>query len=392
MNTQPISCSGTLTGVVDGTLTFNSDINVPATAAFNFSGTGLINWGSGTLKGGGTLTNLGVFELSGAWVGNRVLSESTTLINANTIKMTSDQTVTMNGATINNLANATIDISFPGALASGTGTNIVNNLGMLKKSASTGTYTIGATVNNTGIIAANAGVLAFGSLNNAINGTVTGTAIVQLPAGANFTNNGIFAPGGNPGALTVVGNYQSTPTTRFNVELYGLTQGTQYDSMTVQSQADMGGILNIDLQFDPAINDQFTIVTSWTTLTSSLAPTATATFNGMTYTFDVAVVTNNKLVLTLTQKVLANDSFEMESQQIVMAPNPAQDHIKLRNDSKLKLTQANIIDINGRTIRSIDLQNLGNEFEIALDQIAAGQYFLKIHSASGSVVKRFTVK
>ncbi len=392
MNIQPINCSGTLTGVVDGTFTFNSDINVPVAATFNFSGNGLLNWGSGTIKGGGTLTNLGVFELSGAWVGNRFLSESTTLVNANTIKMTSDQTVTMNGATINNLANATIDIQLAGALASGTGTNIINNLGLLKKSASTGTYAIGATVNNTGNIEANAGVLKLDSLNNTLTGIVSGTSAIQLASGANFINNGTFAPGGNPGALTVVGNYSSTASTRLNVELYGLVPGTGYDSMTVQSQAEMAGTLNVDLYFDPAINDQFTVVTSWTTLTSSLPATVVANYNGMTYTFDVTVVTNNKLVLTLVQKVLANDAFAIESRQITMAPNPATTTIRLRNESQLTLNQATLLDLNGRTIRTVDLRNFGKEFEIALDHFAAGQYFIRLQSDQGNVTRKFSVE
>jgi len=392
MNTQPIICSGTLTGVVDGIFTFNSDINVPVAASFNFSGNGLINWGSGTIKGGGTLTNLGVFEFSGAWVGSRFLSESTTLVNANTLKMTSDQTVTMNGATINNLVNATIDISFPGALASGTGINIVNNIGLLKKSASTGTYTIGATVNNIGSIEANVGQLKLDSFNNTLTGTVSGTGAIQVASGTNFINNGTFAPGGDPGMLTVVGNYSSTANTRFNVELYGLVPGTGYDTMTVQSQADMAGILNVDLYFDPAINDQFTIATSWTTLTSSLPTTVVANYNGMSYTFNVNVVTNNKLVLTLVQKVLASDSFAIESKKITMAPNPATTTIRLRNESQLTLTQATLLDLNGRTIRRVDLTNFGKEFEIALDHFAAGQYFIRLQSDRGSMTRKFSVK
>ena len=221
---------------------------------------------------------------------------------------------------------------------------------------------------------------------------VSGTSTIQLASGANFTNNGTFAPGGNPGALTVVGNYSSTASTRLNVELYGLVPGTGYDSMTIQSQADMAGILNVDLYFDPAINDQFTIVTSWTTLTSTLPSTAVAYYNGMTYTFDVTVVTNNKLVLTLVQKVLANESFALESKQITLAPNPATTAIRLRNESQLTLTQATLLDLNGRTIRTVDLRNFGKEFEIALDHFAAGQYFIRLQSDQGSVTRKFSVE
>ncbi|MCF6131210.1 T9SS type A sorting domain-containing protein [Flavobacterium wongokense] len=390
-NDQTVTCSGTLTGVLDGNFNWISDINVPVAATFNFTGNGINNWAAGTIKGGGILTNEGIFEFSPGWVGNRFISESTTINNVNTIKVTSDQTVVMNGGTITNQAGATFDIQNPGALSAGTGTNIINNFGLLKKSASTGTYSIGATINNTGIIQADAGTLQLGSLNNTTNGIVKGTAYIQLPTAPNFTSDGIFAPGGEPGTLTIIGNYQSTANTRFNVQLYGLTQGTQYDTMLIQGNAAMAGTVVPELYFDPAIGSSFLIANTWGTITScNLATTATAIYNGQQYTFSVGCQDDNKVILTLTQKTLANEEFIPLERQIVLAPNPAKNFILITNNSNVLLNEALISDASGRIIQLFKLDN--NDNQIDLTGYSAGIYFMKVNSAEGSVVKRFIVE
>lgn len=392
-NYETVTCSGVLTGVVDGRINWVSDINVPVATTFNFSGNGMINWAAGAIKGGGTLTNLGILELSGGWVGNRFITESTTLLNANTIKVTSDQTVVMNGGTINNAVNATFDVQLSGVLAAGTGINTINNFGILKKSASTGTYNIGATVNNSGSIESSAGVLAFSVLNNTITGTVEGSGAIQVPTAANFTNNGIFAPGGEPGTLVLIGNYESTANTRLQVQLYGLTQGTQYDYMLIQSNAVLDGTIVPELYFDPAIGDSFTIASTWGTITScSLASTATANYGGQTYTFSVGCLDDNKVILTLTSKVLANENFIALDQQMVLAPNPATNFITLRNDGSISWNDAVITDCSGRIIKTIKLNNTQRDQEIRIDGFAAGHYFMKINSDDNSIVKRFIVQ
>lgn len=392
-NGLPITASGILTGVVEGGINWTSDIIIPVATTFNFTGNGTINWAAGSIKGGGTLTNLGTLELSGGWVGNRFLSESTTIINANTMLMTSDQTVTMNGGTINNLANATIDIRFPGALAAGTGTNILNNFGLLKKSASTGTYSIGATVNNTGIIESSVGMISFGNLNNTLTGTVRGIGTIQVASSGNFINDGIFTPGGEPGVLTIVGNYQSTANTRLQVQLYGLTQGTEYDAMTIQSNAVMAGTIVPELYFDPAIGATFVVANTWGTITScALGNTATADYGGQTYTFSVGCQDDNKVILTLTSKVLANENFTALDQQMVLAPNPATNFITLRNNSPISWNDVVITDCSGRIIKTIKLNNTQHDYEIRIDGFGAGQYFMKINSDDNSIVKRFIVR
>lgn len=388
-NSSPVTCSGTLTGVLNGNFNWTSDINVPVAASFNFTGSGLNNWAAGTIKGGGTLTNLGTLELSGGWVGDKFISESTTIVNVNTIKVTSDRTVTINGGTINNLAGATIDIQFPGALSAGTGTNVLNNSGLLVKRIVSGTYNIGTTVNNTGIIQVDSGLLAFGSLNNTITGTIKGIGYIQVN-GANFTNDGIVAPGGQPGILGVSGNYQSTANTRLQVQLYGLTQGTQYDFLYLQNNVAMAGIVVPELFFDPVIGTSFIVAQTPSTIAScSLAPTATTIYNGQQYTFSVGCQDDNKVILTLMQKTLASAEFSLEK-QIILAPNPARNFILIKNNSNVVLNNALISDASGRSIQSVKLDT--NDNQIDLSSYASGMYFMRVYSAEGSVVKRFIVE
>lgn len=60
--------------------------------------------------------------------------------------------------------------------------------------------------------------------------------------------------------------------------------------------------------------------------------------------------------------------------QITLAPNPV-------------LTHAQLIDLNGRIIRTVELEGVNQQ--IGLDDLAVGTYFLQIFSADASVTKRF---
>ena len=390
-NYAPVTCSGILTGLVEGGINWVSDVNVPIAATFNFTGNGSINWGAGTIKGGGTLTNSGILDISPAWVGNKFLSESTTLINTNSIRINTDTSITMNGCTITNLATGTIDIQSGGNIVAASGINVLNNNGLLKKSGSTGTYTIGGTTNNNGTIDANSGLLNFSSLNNALTGSVMGNSMLQVPTAGNFTNNGVFAPGGEPGVLSFVGDYKSTSNTRLQVQLYGLTSNSQYDSLSIQGNAVMAGTVVPELYFDPEIGNTFIVATTSGVISScDLANTAYAIYNGQQYAFSVSCQNDNKVVLTLTQKnTLSNESFASLEKQIVLSPNPAQNLIFIKNNGAVKVNQAVISDASGRIIQTIKL----TDDKINLYGYATGLYFMKLNSDEGkSIVKRFIVE
>lgn len=389
-----VTCSGILTGVLDGPIAWNGNVKVVAAnpATFNFTGTNSVTWNGGALNGGGVLTNQGKLLLTGAL--NKAMSV-TTLDNEGAMTLESTGDLYLTNATINNRASGVINLSSDGAAItySSSSQHFINNYGLFIKNVQNGSTTIEIDVNNYGLIDALLGTMVFsGVLNNTVSGTIKGVATIDLPVAADLTNDGTFAPGGTPGELTVIGNFESTASAKMAVELNGLTQTTQYDHMAIQGNAIFNGTVDVTLGFAASINDTFTIATTTGTITSFGMATTTATdYNGTTYTFSVSVTPDNRnLVLTLVQKVLANETFNALDAQITLAPNPAQDFIVLRNNSGLKLNQAQLIDLNGRIIRNEALEGVNQQ--IGLEDLAAGTYFLQIFSADASVTKRFIKK
>lgn len=69
-------------------------------------------------------------------------------------------------------------------------------------------------------------------------------------------------------------------------------------------------------------------------------------------------------------------------------PNPANNVITLNNISNNTVENISISDINGRTIRSIEVNNT-SDVEINISDLNSGIYFMNINSAEGKAVKKF---
>lgn len=391
---QTIACLGTLTGSINGELNWQGNVFVaPATTAvFNFTGSQPLKWNSGSLRGGGTLVNKSALTLTTAT--DKSIS-GTTLNNEGSLNIVSSGDLIFSNSTLNNLATGIMDFSADSGNfgISSSSMHVLNNAGLVKKSAGSGTTSLGVTINNSGVFDVQSGTFQMsGIYNNNATGITKGTGTIALPFGADFTNNGTFAPGGSPGKLTATGTFTSTVLTRLAVELNGLTQTTQYDHLAIQGSAVMNGVVAVTLGFAPNINDTFTIATTTGTITTfGMAATTATVYNGTNYIFNVTRTADNKnVVLTLAEKILSNEAIADIERKITLAPNPASAIITLRNDSGWHLNEAVIMDFSGRIINTIDLNAMQTDKEIALDQYASGQYFMKINSQSGSIVKRFT--
>lgn len=387
-----VSCSGILTGTLNGALNLSGTTLVAASATFNFTGTTGIQWENGTINGGGTLTNNSILNLTSG--SSKLINGLTTISNSGTMNMQDGGALYVNDGILHNAAGGVIDLrSDNGNITwSGTGSHIFNNFGLLKRSTTNGSVAVELTTVNSGTIDVQSGTLVFYSgvtFTNNVDGIVKGTGIIVPPTATNFINNGIFSPGGIPGTLTINGDFKSAPTSKLAVDVNGLVAGSGYDVLAIQGNANMGGSVPVTLGFAPNINDQFTIATTTGIITFGMTPTTTAVYEGMNYTFDVVNVGNNKIVLKVVQKILATENLLANDQKIVLAPNPANDVIVLRNDSGWNLTQASIFDLNGRIISTIDLKNRKKNYEIRLDGCASGVYIMKIISPEGTVVKRF---
>lgn len=79
-----------------------------------------------------------------------------------------------------------------------------------------------------------------------------------------FTNSAVVRPGDSPGILTIDGNYEQTALGSLEIEIGGLTAGTQHDRLVVNGNATLAGRLDLPLinAFTPSVNDEVTILTA----------------------------------------------------------------------------------------------------------------------------------
>ncbi len=91
------------------------------------------------------------------------------------------------------------------------------------------------------------------------NGIVKGTGTLTV---ANFSNPATVAPGDSPGSLTISGNYAQTSAGTLEIELGGVTAGTQYDVLNISGTASLNGTLNVTFtnSFVPVSSIDFIIL------------------------------------------------------------------------------------------------------------------------------------
>ncbi len=260
----------TLTG---GTLTGADPVTV----------SGLTTWTSGTMTGSGTTTLAGDTTISG--------NNTVTVSGGRTLNTTATTTVTLNPGSIQSGGAATrinnaglwLDQSgSSGAILSWNGflgpVSTFNNTGTYRKTSST-TSSVGIVFNSSGTVDIQGGSLAFsggytqtagetkldgGALSssttlNIQGGTLSGAGTVT----ANVSNGGLVSPGASPGILNITGTYTQTSTGALNIEIGGLTAGSQFDQVAISGLATLNGTLNISLinGFVPNPGDSFQIMT-----------------------------------------------------------------------------------------------------------------------------------
>jgi hypothetical protein len=186
-----------------------------------------------------------------------------------------------NGAVWNNLPGSVFDVQNDVKLNGYLG-GTFNNQGTFRKSAGSGTTTIGVSFTNQGTFAVRSGMvrfvgdytqtggdtlvsaaasLAVGGLVNILAGTLSGSGTVN----GNVRNAGQFSPGdaGVPGVLTINGNYTQTAHGTLNIEISGTTTaGTDYDQLVVTGQATLDDTLNVSLAngFTSNLDDRFQVL------------------------------------------------------------------------------------------------------------------------------------
>ena len=363
---------GTWSGINNGTFLLNGNNNVSIatdTITNEIAGNG-ISFTTGNLYGPGEFINKTIFTIDG--------NNTKYFIN---LKFSNSGTLNLGtGAGYNNmyLSNAVVTNETDGTLVSngiaissdGTASNMLNNKGLFKK---LGNYekSFSTPFTNNGTISAEVGTLTFTSIfNNQTSGIVKGYS-VKLPAAANLTNNGTFAPGMSPGTLTVQ-NFFKMDNGILEIDINGATANTQYDVLnyTGTTAPVLNGMIKVNLTYLPTVNTEYTVFNSPNVALSGTLPTSvTAYYDGYNYTFDVIKNTNN-IVLKYVSATLTTSETEKEFTKIY--PNPTSDFIYFKG--KENVTSATIFGLEGRLLSEQKLNS--NEGKVDLTNLKTGNYIL----------------
>lgn len=386
---SPTPLSGTIDGLVDGDLIWEALISVTTSATLNFTGNGNINSTQNTINGGGTLNNMSNFNITGT----TSIMGATTLNNTGTINLVSGSGLFIPDGTLNNETIGEINLNSNTSTSispgSGATSSILNNNGLIRKITTNTSQIISVDLNNTGTIEVETGELIMAqsvsrNFTNTATGIVKGVGTFDLPSISNYSNDGVFSPGTSPGTLIVDGDFVSTVNSSLEIELDALIQGTSYDLLAINGNADFNGTIQLNLNFDADVNDEFIIATTSGTINTCNYPaTTSASFDGFTYEFDVVCKNNNELVLTVINETSSIDSFNQEQTSVKLFPNPTSDLVSFSDQSMKKIT---VFDINGRNV----LITKSNTFSVK--HLPNGIYIVKVFSEDKSIITKKLIK
>ncbi|MSU63151.1 MAG: hypothetical protein EXS31_12285 [Pedosphaera sp.] len=189
-----------------------------------------------------------------------------------------------NGVVFNNLPGGLFDVQSDASVPIGSPVvPVFNNQGLFRKSGGAATLQMGAVFNNSGSVQVQGGSVNFQRGYTQTEGNTTVGAGLTLAAGSPgvniqggslsgagtingaLANSGHVVPGTSPGVLAVGGanSFTQTPGGTLDLEIGGLTPGTQYDQLKISGMATLDGSLNIALLngFMPVPGDSFPIMT-----------------------------------------------------------------------------------------------------------------------------------
>lgn len=316
---------------LQGNLHTDSIVTVHESATFKF--------GSGTLTGSGILNDgLLLFE------GIQIRTLSNTMINNNGLLLVTDTNQTqVLSSTINNNSTGTLEIASVGGFLQQSTTSVLNNAGLVLKSpdgvTSIGNFYLIMTINNDGIFEVMEDqilLLLAGSatFTNSATGRLVGNGTYDITS--EFVNTGTIAPGKSPdvGSLNVTNNFSLTGG-KIELDIAGSASG-EYDQINVTGFPAMDGFLNINLQYAASLGTSFPIVTWAPSGNTCLFPeTATATFDGLTYTFSINCNANDVTLVVSDITVLGVAEATSQKFEFFISPNPVSTEASFSFSSEL---------------------------------------------------------
>jgi len=372
------TCTGTLTGQLDGTLNWTGTLNVASgtEAILDFDTPQGINWNSGSFVGDGTLKNTGILNLESA--NAKSINGQSLFINESIFNINSSAVlyIAYGTPTLNNTASGVININSDGSIQAASGNGNIINTGIIKKDNNPGNFSIASNITNTlpGKFIVEAGLLRFyGTFEG--DGILTGNGAVEL--GSNIFE-GTLSPGGFPGTLTHVGNFTSTANAILAIEIYGPDPGTDYDVFEVQGNAVLDGDILLYLAYEANLNDEFVILTANNITGCNLPATVTVVHNFHGYNFDVICNPDN-VTLKITDIFLGTEENSLSN--LSMYPNPSNGQFTIDLGREYTAVSVKIYNMLGQQISSSTYTSA----KIIEQEIntSAGMYFVKVATKEG---------
>ncbi len=278
----------TLTGNISGDLIWNDNVVIPTgdSAIVDFqSGFQLY---SGTLKGGGTLINTGVIDLTYY----SYIIDSTTLKNFGTLNLsTAYRHLFLNEGHFINESTGTIDFKVNNTNITYNSSNLhkLTNYGTIKNTA--GTSRVYVNTDNSGQISIPGGELEFtsnGYFNNFSTAVISGKGTLNLPPSSKYNFNGLFSLGYD--TLTIKEALTMDPGSDIDLKIGSPGHGM----MRVLGAATVYGDLTIFLEGPLSVNDEIPIIVADGDITNNLAFNTQATYLNQKYQFEVNHIDNTK--------------------------------------------------------------------------------------------------
>ncbi len=260
--TLSITSAGTVTNL--GTFQANSGSTLlvgSVTSFTNFSGNTLTG---GTYNVFGTLANPGTIQINplGTTGGEIVNNAATILLNGPNSNFFDASSLDALSNFSNNTAAGSFTIQ---AGRNFTSPGVFSNAGVVSIGSGSTFSTASGSYNQSGGSTKVDGALApAGHLASFAGGTLLGNGGTVT---GNVAMSGTMSPGDIPaaaGAMAIAGNYVQLAAGIFQLDLGGLTAGSQFDLLNVTGSTSLSGTLDISLinGFFPAVGNTFTFLTS----------------------------------------------------------------------------------------------------------------------------------
>ncbi|MEW5675337.1 T9SS type A sorting domain-containing protein [Flavobacterium enshiense] len=129
--------------------------------------------------------------------------------------------------------------------------------------------------------------------------------------------------------------------------------------------------------------------TAWTQRTQSLSA-----YDGQTIRIGIQCVSDDKYMFmiddfTVTAATMSSSDFV--ASKLSVYPNPVNDIVNISNYGDLEINKIVFTDINGRTVKSLNLNGV-SESQINISELNAGVYFMNIDTNEGSATKKIVKK